>query len=299
MSTAINLSELPAPDVIQTIDYEAIVTKYKNKLVEQFPAAAEILALESEPLIKIVELAAWREMLLMARYNDEARALLLAYATGPDLDHIAYTYYRGETRLVITEADPEAFPPILEVLESDTDFRDRLSIKLESYSTAGPTEAYVFHARSASGQVKDASCTSPQPGTSLVTVLSREGQGVPSQPVLDAVIERLNSDTVRPLCEQVIVQAAEIITYELVATIYTYSGPDTSLVLNDAEAALIAYQQLHHKLDHDHTTSGLIAAAFRPGVQRVELSISEDIVTNKYQAAFCTSLTVILAGTAV
>lgn len=292
MTVAINLAELPAPEVIATLDFEAILARYKAKLIDLFPDCADTLALESEPLVKLLELAAWRELQLTARYNDEARSLMLAYATGADLDHVAYTYYRRETRLVIVEADADAVPPILQVLESDDDFRNRVALKPESYSTAGPTEAYIFHARSASGQVLDASCTSPNPGTSLVTVLSREGQGVPSQPVLDAVIARLNTLSIRPLSEEVIVQPATIIVYDLVVDIYTYGGPDNSLVLADAEAELTKYTETHHRLDHDHTISGLHAAAHRPGVQRVALNLAEDIVVNEFQAAFCNSITV-------
>ena len=299
MTVAINLAELTPPDLLEVLDFEATLARYKAQFLSLYPAAADVLALESEPLIKLMELAAWREMLLIARYNDEARALLLAHATGADLDHIAFTYYRREVRLVISEADPEAFPPVLQVLENDTDFRNRVALKLESFSTAGPTEAYIFHALSASPLVKDASCTSPQPGTSLVTVLSREGQGVPSQPVLDAVFTRVNGQTVRPLSEEVIVQAAEVMTYDLVVNIYTYEGPAADVVLADAEAELLNYTALHHKLDHDHTISGLLAAAHRPGVQRAELNIVTDVVVNEFQAAFAASITINNMGVAV
>lgn len=299
MTVAINLAELSPPEVLQSLDFEIVLQSYKAKLLELYPDAADVIELESEPLVKLMQLAAWREMLLIARYNDEARSLLLAYATGANLDHIAFTYYRRETRLVITPADPDAIPPVEEVLESDTDFRNRVALKLESYSTAGPTEAFIYHALTASGQVKDASCTSPQPGTSLVTVLSREGNGTPSEPVLAAVEARLNDGEVRPLSEEVLVQAAEIIEYELIVSIYTYAGPDYSIVLADAEAELIKYQERHHRLGHDHTISGLHAAAQRPGVQKVLLSIADDIVVNEFQAAWCTSLTVLHAGIAV
>lgn len=299
MTVAINLAELPPPEVIQSLDFEVVLQSYKEKLLELFPDAADVIELESEPLVKLMQLAAWREMLLIARYNDEARALLLAYATGATLDHVAFTYYRRETRLVITEADPEAIPPVEEVLESDDDFRNRVALKLESYSTAGPTEAFIYHARSASGQVKDASCTSPEEGTTLVTVLSREGNGVPSQPVLDAVIARLTDGNVRPLSEEVLVQAAAIIEYELTVSIYTYAGPDYSIVLADAEAEVAKYQESHHRLGHDHTISGLHAAAQRPGVQKVVLSIADDIAVNEFQAAYCTNLVVQHAGLAV
>lgn len=292
MTVAINLAELPAPDIIETLDFEAIFNGYKTKLIELFPDCASTLELESEPLVKLMQLAAWRELRLRARYNDEARALLLAYATGADLDHVAFTYYRGETRLVITAADPDAFPPVEEVLESDNDFRERVALKLESYSTAGPTEGYIFHARSADGQVKDASCISPVPGTSLVTVLSREGQGVPTQPVLDSVIARLNTTTVRPLCEEVLVQAAEIIPYALEVGLKVYNGPDHNLILQAAKKALAEYTTQNHRLGVHHTIAGFYKAAKQAGVWDVVLNLAASIQPTKQQAAYCTSINV-------
>lgn len=295
MTVAINLAELPPPDIIETLDFEVILTAYKTKLIELHPEVAETLTLESEPLVKLMQLAAWRELQLRARYNDEARALLLAYATGTDLDHVAFTYYRGETRLVITAADPDAFPPVEEVLENDNDFRNRVALKPESYSTAGPSEGYKFHAMSAHGQVKDAIATSPVPGTTLVTVLSREGQGVPSQPVLDAVMAAVDTVTVRPLSEEVLVAAAQIITYSLEIGLKVYKGPDHALIIAAAEKATEAYTSASHKLGVAHTIAGFHKAAKQEGVWDVTLNIIANIEVTKLQAAFCTGFTVAIA----
>lgn len=292
MTVAINLAELPSPEVLAALDFETTLTNYKNKLIELDPSCAAVLALESEPLSKILQVGAWREMLLLARYNDEARALLLAYAIGTNLDHIAFTYYRGETRLVIVEADLDTFPPVEEVLESDNDFRNRVALKPESYSTAGPTEAYRFFAISASGQVKDARANSPVPGTTLVTVLSREGQGVPTQPVLDAVIAALSPKDIRPLCEEVQVAAAEIIPYTLEVGLRIYNGPDQSLILIAAQAALAAYTESSHRLGVHHTVAGWYKAAKQDGVWDVTLNLSANIDVTEQQAAYCTAINV-------
>lgn len=299
MTTAINLAELPPPEVLASLDFEVILVEYKDYFLSIYPEAADVIDLESEPLHKAMQLGAWRELQLRARYNDEARALMLAYATGADLDHIGFTYYRRETRLVVIAADDEALPPIEEVLENDDDFRERLPLKLESYSTAGPTGAYSYHARSADGLIKDASTTSPYPGTSLVTVLSKEGNGVATQAMLEVVEAALNTDEIRPLCEEVQVQAADIIEYTLAVGLWTYAGPDTALVADQAQAGLVAYTDLHHRLDHNHTLTGLSSAAHVAGVQKVELNLIADIVTTKAQAAYCTSITVTHLGVAI
>lgn len=303
MTTAINLAELPDPDIIETLDLEDIIQANKEYLVSLYsapdrPSIEQTLALESEPLVKFIELLSYRELMLRARYNDEARALLLAKSTGSNLDHIAFTYYRGATRLVIVEADPDAIPPIEEVLESDFDFRNRVALKPESYSTAGPTEAYIFHALTASGQVKSATATSPQPGTTVVTILSRIDSGIPTPALLDIVATALDADKTRPLSEEVVVQAAEIIEYSLAVELYIYSGPDNSLVETNAEGALAAYTQAAHILGENISMSALDKAAHQPGVQHANITITgpavvdNQVIVSKLQAAFCTGINI-------
>jgi len=301
MTVAINLAELPDPEIIESLDYETIVAESKAYLISLYPdedqeAITRTLQLESEPLVKFIELQAYKELTLRARYNDEAKALILAKSTGANLDHIAFTYFRGETRLVITEADDEANPPIEEVLESDDDFRNRVALKPESYSTAGPTQAYEYYARTSSGQVKDASATSPVPGTSLITILSRDGNGTPSPELLAVVDAYLSDETIRPQCEEVIVAAADIIEYSLNVTLYVFTGPDSSMVEENANNALLAYTSSAHKLGFNVSHSALDKAAHQSGVQHVDVEvvgaveIDDQVVVTKLQAAYCTNI---------
>lgn len=298
--TAIALTQLTPPDVIETLDFETILAERKAELIALYPAEqqaaiAAALELESEPMLKLLQNATYRELVLRARYNDEARALLLAYAKGADLDHIGTTYYR-EARLIVTPGDATVNPPVQTVYEDDEAYRERLELKPESWSTAGPTEGYEFHARSASALVKGAKATSPTPGTTLITVLSSEGDGVPSQAVLDLVIARLNTQNIRPLSEEVLVQAAEIIHYSIVADLYVYAGSVSSLAVSEAQVSLAKYAAAHHKLGEDITVSAANAAAFSAGVQRVALNIPADIAVADHQAAYCTGITVNIAG---
>jgi phage-related baseplate assembly protein len=171
-----------------------------------------------------------------------------------------------------------------------------LQMKPESYSTAGPTEGYKFHARSASGLIKDVNVSSPEPGTTLVTVLSSEGKGIPSKTILDLVTSALNADRVRPLCEKVIIQQAEIIYYAIIADLYVYAGAVSPLITNEAESALVSYANTHHKLGEDITVSAVNAAAFIAGVQRVVLNLNADLTVAHNQAAWCSSILVRIAG---
>lgn len=291
----IDLSKLPAPEFVEKLNYEAILAAMLADLKARCSSYTNLL--ESDPAYKILEVAAYRELLLRHRINEEGRALLVAFATGSDLDHIGITYYAGEARLVVIPADPTTQPPSPQVVEDDESYRRRLLLKDDSYSTAGAANAYKFHALSADGNIKDASVTSPQPGTTVVTILSREGDGTASADMLEKVRIKLNSDEVRPLSEEVIVQGAEIIPWELDADIYTYSGPDQQLVLKAAQDSFAAYLSEQQLLQADITDSALSRALHVPGVFKVmRRTPRTDIVCNAQQAAWCTKVNLRIAG---
>jgi phage-related baseplate assembly protein len=98
----------------------------------------------------------------------------------------------------------------------------------------------------------------------------------------------------------VVVRPARIRTYTVRARLYTYEGPDQSLVLQAADTELALYQRDHHRVEHDITMSGLTAALHRPGVQRVEFDAPIDTVRcGEDEAAFCIDNDVRVAGTAL
>lgn len=293
----LDLSQLTPPDIIEALDYEAILADCKAYLISIYPDAASMLELESEPLVKALEVQAYRELLLRARYNDEARALLLAFSTGTDLDHIGITYYDGEERLLVSAGDPDAIPPIEEVWELDDDYRQRLALKPESYSVAGPTGAFRFHALSAHGQVKSVGITSPIGGTTAVYVLSRTGNGTPSAEILTAVETRLNAEGIRPLSEEVLVSAAIVVEYSIDIDLYVFPGATSETLLAQAQTALEKYTAAYHAVEADIEPTAVSAAAFTAGVKRTVVnSPAAAIVNDETQAAYCTGITLRIAG---
>jgi phage-related baseplate assembly protein len=96
MRNIIDLSRLPPPQLVEELDYEKVLTEMRNKLRELLPEWTGY-ELESDPANKVLEAAAYREMLLRQRVNEAARGVLAAFAAGSDLDHLAAFY--PETRL--------------------------------------------------------------------------------------------------------------------------------------------------------------------------------------------------------
>lgn len=284
--TSIDLSKLPAPEVIKTPQYETLLAEMKAEAIRLMPSLEAYLSLESEPTTQLLRVCAYYRMLDRLEFNDGARACMLALATGTNLDGLGAFW--GVARLIIQEADDTVSPPIPEIMEADDAFRSRIQLSLEAHTTAGPRGSYIYWARSASGDVKDVSVSSPTPGEVVVTVLSNEGDGTPSNALLETVNTALNAEDVRPLTDHVTVQAATIIAYEVEASLVLYEGPDASAVEAAAEAALATYIDTHHRLGHDITLSGLYAALHQPGVQNVRLTKPvADIVVGSDEAAFC------------
>ncbi|AIP84307.1 baseplate J-like family protein [Burkholderia phage BEK] len=234
-STPIDLSQLPAPDIVDPLDFETLFAERKARLVSLYPPEhqAEIaatLALESEPVTRVLQENAYREVLLRQLINDKARGLLLAYARGTTLEHIAALF--DVERLVVTAADPEH--GIDAVYEDEDSLRERVQLAPRGFSVAGPEEAYVFHARAADGRVLSASARSPEPCVMVVTVLSREGDGTASDALIDIV--RAALEGVRPQADQVIVQSAQVVPYAIRATL-RFSRPDRGVALAEAASA--------------------------------------------------------------
>lgn len=292
-STAVDLSKLPFPAVIETVSYEAIVASVKARLIELMPSLAPVLAIASEPLVLAIEIFAYRETLLRTRVNDAARDVTLAYASGAMLDHLVALL--GVKRLVIVEAKPETNTAA--VMEDDESLRRRAILAPEAYSVAGPAGAYISHALGAHGDVLDASAISPSPGVVMVTILSRLGDGVPNAELINAIYQVVAADDVRPLTDNVQIQPAQILPFNVRADIKTYAGPDSAVVLAEARNRLDNYLERSFRLGRDVTRSGIIAALHTDGVQNVLLSQPlADVVASPVQAAKCQSINIIHAG---
>lgn len=294
--TKVDLSQLAPPNVVEALDFESIFASMLADLRARDPSFTALV--ESDPAYKILEVAAYRELLVRQRVNDAAKAVMVAYATGADLDQIAANY--DVARLLITPADDTTIPPTAAVYESDDEFRVRIILSLEGYTSAGSRGSYIFHALSASGDCKDVAVESLTPGTVNVAVLSRTGTGAaPTQTIAD-VVEALNAEVVRPLCDTVVVTSASVVNYSITASLTVFPGTGQAEVLAAATAAVQAYADAQHRLGYDITRSGIYAALHQPGVQNVTITApAADIVNAWNQAPYCTSIAVTVGGTGV
>lgn len=223
----IDLQTLPAPSVVEELSFEAIVAAGKVQFADAMrpylPAIDNILALESEPVVKLIEHHAYRELLIRARINDAARAHLLAFASGGDLDQLA-----------------ALFGVLRQAGESDDRLRSRLQLKIAALGAQGTRQHYEFHSMTASPLVRTAQASQPAPGNVLVMLwVTDQAQAEAARVAVDAA---LNADAARMLGVRLVVQVAVPKAIHITARITRTAGAPTNLLalLQDRLAAAFA-----------------------------------------------------------
>lgn len=272
-----DLASLPWPGVVETLDIEAVVTSMRDDLVSRFPAIVGVIDLESEPARKLIEVFAYREVLLRARINDAARQRMMAFATGSNLDAIAAYYgvsrFEGET---------------------DTSLRRRTQLAPEAMPHGGTVGSYKFLAlQAAFPDLKDVGVVARGRGHVDVVLLGNTGQGVVALDVIERVRAKLLADDGAPITDVVAVIAAKIVPYSVAVTVHVALGQDPVSVKANAFAALQAYVDERHRIGVTVAASGLWASAHVPNAERVEATAPvADIFVRPDEAPFCTSITV-------
>lgn len=294
-STAIDLSLLAPPDVVKQIDFEIILKEgledFYQKMREVDPEFPDLL--ESDPAMKLAQVFAYREMLVRQDANNQARAVLLAYAEGTDLDHKAAE--RNLSRRIISPAT-DTTP---EIKESNESLRKRVQLAPEGQTTAGSEGSYIFHGLNADPRVKDIYPYAPldedenPTGICNIYVLSNEGTGEASEDLLNVVSAALNAKSIRPLTDRPIVYSASILNYSIEAEIFVDEGPDENIVLNSCYKAADEYSKKSHAFNGGVSLSGIYQALHQPGVSRVNLiSPAGNVDTSLGQVAYCTGINI-------
>lgn len=236
-----DLNKLPAPTVVEALDFETIYETHRDDLLARYPAAAEVIALESEPLAKLLQTHAYRELLYRQRVNDAARAYLLAYATGADLDHKGAFY--GVPRL----------PG-----EADARYRIRIQLRIRALAGNGTREHYELTAMTASQNVRDAIATQPRPGSVRVQLWLHDTTNADATQA--TVLAALNADDARPLGVPVSVALARPRSITITARLTREAGAPTTLIAQLQAAlpvALASYARLGRAVSRSWVTTRL------------------------------------------
>ena len=255
----LDLSQLAQPDIVETLDFEVIFQQRKERFIELAPDMASLMDYESEPAVKLLQEASYEDMRLRARMNDVARANLLAFATGTDLDQLAAFY--GVAR---------------QTGEDDERLRRRVQLQIAALAGNGTAEQYRATAMAASPAVIDAAVMRPAIGSVALALWIADGADVAA--TLETVRTAFAADSARILGVPLTVQQAMPRPIGVTATLYREATAPVDLaqqLVASFPAALAAYA----KLGRDVPRSWLQSRLHVAGVSRVELAAPAADVT--------------------
>ena len=303
MST-VDFSQLPIPSLVQELDYETIFNERKEKFIALYPVAEQekwrnTLNRESDPVVKILQENAYLELLYKNKCNADARSLLLAYAEGPDLDHLALTEY-GLVRLIISPADNSVVPPLPAIYESDERLKERCLLQYDGMNTAGSVNAYKFFTLSADGRVDGIKVYSHIDNPYFLDIIISQidsQNGEATQELIGIVQQALDPEHVRPVCDRPIVKSSIASPYSINARLFVGKNAEDSLLLEAANIRIQSYIQKARKNGQSIRLSALYAALHVDGINRVVIDApASDIEIDVYQHPHCTATNITIGG---
>lgn len=280
-AVGLDLSRLDTPLAIRGLDYELVLSErlaYLRGLLDAAGIGYDALGDESDAGTKLQETDAYRELLGINAINDAVRGRLIAFATGADLDHLG-AFYR-------TPRHPG---------EGDEDYRRRIILAPEAFSSAGTPGAYMYHALAADPRVRHADVWTPEPGSGkvIVAIQSREGRGQAPDDLIKIVHAHLSADDIKPVTDILTVRSAVIVDYSVSVTAYVLPGPSPSAVRDDIEASITAMGLMRKTPARDVPLSAVIAAASIGPVDRVVVhSPTADVATGRGEVPNLTGVAV-------
>jgi len=184
-------------------------------------------------------------------------------------------------------------------VESDEHLKERIRLAPESFSNAGSKGAYIFHTKSAHQDIADVSVFTPQAGVVKVVFILKDGV-LPSADMINTVQNYLNDEKIRPLTDQVIVEAPTVVNFDIDLTYYIlkdYEPLQTQIQqqVNQAVQDYIHWQKT--KIGRDILPEELIARLKSiTGVYRVEVNSPTYTQVSQDQLAVAQNISVNYGG---
>lgn len=185
--------------------------------------------------------------------------------------------------------------------EEDAAFAERIRLAPNSFSVAGPSKAYIFHAYSVSSAIIDVAVTSPTPGVVNVYPLL-EGGELPGEELLGDVEAYLSADDIRPLTDEVHALSPTAKSYAIKVDywILTEDQSRAEQIKADVEAAVESYRLWQQgRIGRDILPDQLIRGVIAAGAARVDsstLSPASFVELEEDEVAQCTGVTVTFKG---
>lgn len=175
-------------------------------------------------------------------------------------------YVASVTNTTATEGGAE--------IESDDDLAERVFLAPGAYSTAGPEDGYLYHAKAYSAAIGDVVATSNQAAGTVDIVFIMADGSTPGEEMIEGLEGYLQGKTIRPMTDLVRVAAPQEVTYTINLTYYiNRSDSAKAVTIRAAVAQAVAdYQTWQRAIGRDINPSQLVRMVMDAGAKRVTVT---------------------------
>ena len=175
--------------------------------------------------------------------------------------------------------------------ESDESLAERVYLAPSGYSTAGPTDAYVYWAKTLNAGIGSVVPVSPEPGKVDVYVLMADGS-MPGEELLQELQDYLTEERIRPMTDLVTVKKPEAVEFSIDLTYYINRSDQAKAVTiqENVKKAVAEYTTWQtSEIGRDINPDELVQRIKAAGAKRVELTAPTFAVVGETQVAKCTA----------
>ena len=159
-------------------------------------------------------------------------------------------------------------------IESDDDLAERVFLAPGAYSTAGPEDGYLYHAKAYNAAIGDVVATSNQAAGTVDIVFIMADGSKPGAAMISGLQAYLSGKTIRPMTDKLTVKAPEEVTYSINLTYYINRSDSARAVAIQAAVAQAVeeYKTWQRTIGRDVNPSQLAAMVMEAGAKRVTVT---------------------------
>lgn len=175
-------------------------------------------------------------------------------------------YITSATNLTATEGGAD--------VEDDATLAERVYLAPGAYSTAGPEDGYLYHAKAYNAAIGDVVATSNQEAGQVDIVFIMADGSTPGSSMISGLQAYLSGKTIRPMTDKLTVSAPEEIAYNIELTYYINRSDSARAVAIQAAVAQAVedYKAWQRTIGRDVNPSQLAAMVMEAGAKRVTVT---------------------------
>lgn len=177
-----------------------------------------------------------------------------------------FAYYTSVTNVTMSDGGSNT--------ATDDEFYDLLLMGQDAYTSAGARGAYEYYAKLVSTEIRDIVVNSPEPCVVHIYAVMDDGS-LASSEIKAAILAACNDEDIRPLTDNVSVEDAEEVEYDITLTYYlsrdsTESAASIEESIEAAVDSFIAWQNA--KIGRDINPSKLNQMVVEAGAKRTVIT---------------------------